>query len=127
MKQESENGLDARLDAALRALPDKPVASNFTARVLDAVGRAEVLEPARREFFLTGWLPRFAPAALALVAALLTYQVRTEARSVALARGLAAVSQVASLPGPDVLKDFETVRHLSRAPAADVELLALMQ
>ena len=35
--------------------------------------------------------------------------------------------QVASLPSPDVLKDFDAVRCLAVKPGADRELLALLQ
>ena len=128
MKNERTNNLDARLDAALRALPDKPVASNFTARVLQAVERNDGARPARGNYFsLFNWLPRTAVATLAVMFALLTYEVRTQARSTELAHSLAAFSQVAAMPSPDVLKDFETVRLLNPKPGADRELLALLQ
>ncbi|MFM2295209.1 MAG: hypothetical protein RLZZ350_1622 [Verrucomicrobiota bacterium] len=117
---------DKQLDRVLRALPDRPVASNFTARVLQSVALEARPAPARRSWF-TAWLPRFAPVALALVAALCTYAARTNARSAELARSVAAVTQVASLPSPEVLKDFDAVRCLNTQPAADRELLALLQ
>ncbi len=128
MKNNSTDNLDARLDAVLRALPDNPVASNFTARVLQAVERNDGARPARGNYFtLFNWLPRTAVATLAVTFALLTYEVRTEARSSQLAHSLTAISQVAALPSPDVLKDFETVRLLNPKPGADRELLALLQ
>ena len=128
MKENRNLTSDERLDALLRALPDKPVASNFTARVLQAVERQErhrvwwrILVP---DF---NWLPRVAVASLALVVGVLTYQVRAEAQRAQFARSLSAVSQVAALPGPDALKDFEAIRHLSQTPPADTELLALLR
>ncbi|MCX6895644.1 MAG: hypothetical protein NTZ16_09145 [Verrucomicrobia bacterium] len=96
MNNKPDHQLDARLDALLRALPDKPVASNFTARVLQQVGRETAARPARGSFtwLRLHWLPRLA---------------------------------VASLPSPDMLKDFEAIRRLSQTPPADRELLALLQ
>lgn len=129
MNDNRDNPWDARLDALLRALPDKPVASNFTARVLQAVERENTARPGRRwrgEFRLH-WLPRLAVTALALASCVFTYEVRTETRREQFARSVAAVTQVSSLPSPDMLKDFEAIRRLSPTPPADRELLALLQ
>ena len=118
---------EAALTAALAKLPDKPVASNFTSCVLQEIEREEA-KPARGIFPLRfNWLPRVAAASLAVTFAVLTYQVRTQARSTELAHSLAAVSQVAALPSAEVLKDFETVRLINAKPGADRELLALLQ
>lgn len=129
MNDNRDNPLDARLDALLRALPDKPVASNFTARVLQEVERGNAVRPARGSVFSLKfrWLPRLAVASLALTSCVLTYQVRTQTARTQFARSVAAVTQVASLPSPDALKDFEAIRRLSQTPPADRELLALLQ
>jgi hypothetical protein len=129
MKNQPHNQPDARLDALLRALPDKPVASNFTARVLQQVERENAARPAGGSFawFRLHWLPRLAVASLALASCVLTYQVRTEAHRTQFARSVAAITQVSSLPSPDTLKDFEAIRRLSQTPPADRELLALLQ
>jgi hypothetical protein len=34
---------------------------------------------------------------------------------------------VAAVPGPDALRDFDAIRALDTSPAADEELLRLMQ
>ena len=129
MNNNRDTQLDARLDALLRALPDKPVATNFTARVLQEAERANAIRPARADtFFLKfRWLPRLAVASLALASCVLTYEVRTEAHRTQFARSVAAVTQVSSLPSPEALKDFEAIRRLSQTPPADRELLALLQ
>ena len=129
MNDNHDNQLDARLDALLRALPDRPVASNFTARVLQEVSHANAMRPVREgSFFLKfRWLPRLAVASLALASCVLTYQVRTQATRTQFARSIAAVTQVASLPSAEALKDFEAIRRLSQTPPADRELLALLQ
>ena len=132
MNNKPDHQLDARLDALLRALPDKPVASNFTARVLQQVERANAPGPARRArgsftWLRLHWLPRLAIGSLALASCVFTYEVRTETHRAQFARSVAAVTHVASLPSPDMLKDFEAIRRLSQTPPADRELLALLQ
>ena len=121
--------MDARLDALLRRLPDKPVASNFTARVLQGVERENTLrmEISPRPFFRRGlyWLPRLAVASVALTLGIFSYQHQAHNRRVQLARSVAVVSQVASLPSADELRDFDAIRRLSQP--ADKELLALLR
>jgi len=129
MKPKPDPRLDARLDALLRALPDKPVASNFTARVLQEAERVNAVRPARWSMAALRiyWLPRVAVIALALSSCLVTYNLRSEAHRTQFARSVAAVTQVASLPSPAMLQDFEVIRRLNQSPAADTELLALLQ
>lgn len=129
MNDNRDKQLDARLDALLRALPDKPVASNFTARVLQQVAHETAARPASglERFLQFRWLPRVAVASLALASCLATYQFRTQTARTQFAQSVAAVTQVASLPSPETLKDFEAIRRLSQTPPADRELLALLQ
>ncbi len=129
MNDNRDKPLDARLDALLRALPDKPVASNFTARVLQQVARETAARPASGfgRFLQFRWLPRVAVASLALASCLATYHFRTQTARTQFARSIAAVTQVASLPSPETLKDFEAIRRLSQTPPADRELLALLR
>lgn len=131
MNENKDQRLDERLDALLRGLPDKPVASNFTARVLQSVDRhaadqSRERQP-RRLWPLFHWLPRFAVPALALGIGLLVFQRHQVVARAQMAESVAAFSQVTSLPGPEVLKDFEVVRRLSQTPPADEELLALLR
>jgi hypothetical protein len=44
-----------------------------------------------------------------------------------LAKSVAAISEVSSLPGPEILKDFDAIRQLTPTPPPDTELLALLQ
>ena len=124
---------EAELNEALAKLADAPVPSNFTARVVQAVGREEAAQArqARRRFpFAAGilkWLPRMAVAAVALFAGLFSYHRYETARRMALLKPVALVSEVSSLPSPEILKDFDAIRALSQAPAPDDELLASMQ
>ena len=123
---------EQRLNAALGALPDVPVANNFTALVLRAVEREATSALRSRP----GWswrrlLPRaaFAVTGVLCVAAVAGLGFRHHERIVArrMAQSVAAVSEVSSLPDPSVLEDFEAIRQLNSAPRPDVELLALLQ
>jgi hypothetical protein len=122
---------DLRLNRALGRLPDVPVPSNFTARVLAAVERDDAV--ARRERPSgTSWawrslLPRLAFAAVVLGLGLFAYRESRAAKRLELAQSVAAVADVRSLPGPEILQDFEAIRHLNPAPAPDAELLALLK
>ena len=127
MNNEPDNQIDQRLDALLLALPDRPVASNFTARVLQAVERGEKQPRKLSGQLLRFWLPRAAVAVLALGLGMFGYLQYDHHARAKLAKSVAAVSQVSSLPRPDVLQDFEVVLRLSRTPPADEELLALLQ
>jgi hypothetical protein len=131
MQDERNKNLDGQLDALLRALPDRPVPSNFTARVLQAVDReaSRPAAPAWWEPFLhpLQFLPRVAMTALALALGVFGYAHYAQVERRAYARSVEAVTQVASLPSPDALKDFDAIRHLNATPAADHDLLALLQ
>jgi anti-sigma factor RsiW len=121
---------EAGLNAGLSRLPDAPVPSNFTARVLQAVERESVA--ARRERLQVTqiwWWRHVVPraAAVLIVAAVgwfgfQHYQADQRERLVV---GLAVVATVESLPSTEALQDFEAIRRLSLTPAGDEELLAL--
>jgi anti-sigma factor RsiW len=123
---------DAALSEALARLPDAPVATNFTARVLAAVEQADVRRKPMTSRW-AGWLawPRWVPkaafAALVLGAGLFSYRQVMAARRAEMAWSVAAVSGVSSLPSPDVLTNFDVICSLDPAPAPDLELLALFR
>src|SRR5271154_386109 len=95
----------------LSRLPDAPVASNFTARVMQAVDLEESRR-ARRWNFILNWrafLARAAVAAVAVVFAGLTLQHHElNAHRSALARNVALVAEAHPLPSMDGLKKFDT-------------------
>jgi hypothetical protein len=116
------------LNAALGKLPDAPVPSNFTARVLQAVER-ETAGASRG--FASNWswhslLPRAAVAAVVIGLGLISFQRYEAAKRAEMVRSIVAVADVQSLPSPAVLKDFDAIQ-LSSAAAADPELIKLMQ
>jgi anti-sigma factor RsiW len=130
---QAEWDTDAALNETLAALPNAPVASNFTARVVQAAQREAFgaqSRPLRSPWPANWWLrfvPRIALAAVVLGAVLASYNHTQSARRAEWARSLATVSQVASLPSPEVLKDFDAIAALSSTPPADEELLKVMQ
>jgi len=126
---------ESALNRLMEQLPEVPVASNFTARVLQAVQR-ESVTPARRESLLhrlKQWFWRPAPrvAWALLVAGLLGFgyhQHQTNVRRGEMAKGLSVLAHVATLSDPTVLQDFEAIQRLAQsAPGDDDELYALLQ
>jgi anti-sigma factor RsiW len=123
--------LDTGLTEALGKMPDVPVASNFTARVLEAVERdAKAEERAQKSQWniwrrLPRWLPRVASATVVVTAGLLAYLHNNSVE----ARQRAAVQRVAGipLPNPEILTNFEAIRMVSATPAPDEQLLALFK
>jgi len=124
----ADGELESRLNAALDKLPDAPVPSNFTARVLEAVAREEaaVRRPAanRSRSFWRSLLPKAAVAAVIFSAGLLTYHEHSVAKRAELVRGVKIVANGLSVPTPEVLQDFDTIRKVT---GPDPELIALMK
>jgi anti-sigma factor RsiW len=120
---------DAALGEVLDRLPQAPVPSNFTTRVLQAVER-ETVERERAPRWNWSWrvlLPRaavvVAVAGLGLFASQ-RYEVAQRAR---LARNVVAVLGAQPPPNPQDLADFEAIRRLNKMPPPDEELLALLK
>lgn len=126
---EAETGLSA----ALEHLPDIPVASNFTARVLQTVEREEAAaehRPAGRLWagaWWRRWAPRVTMAALLVTTGGISYRHFEAAHRAEVASSVATISDVSSLPSPEILKDFEAIQALTQTPPADEDLLALLR
>lgn len=126
---EAEGGLNE----ALSRLPDAPVASNFTARVLQAVERESLAEerraPQSRGFWpwRLHWLPRLAFVAVALGTALISREQIVSTRRARVGQSVTIVADVSSLPSPEILKDFDAINALSETPAPDMALLAALK
>jgi hypothetical protein len=114
----------------LSRLPDQPVASNFTARVMQAVALEEA-NAARSRFRNPVWLlrifaPRAAVAAVALGLAIVIYQRHEFDQRMELAQNVALVAQAQPLPSVEALKNFDAIQRMGQAtPHADEELIAL--
>lgn len=123
---------EARLNAALGQLPDVPVPSNFTARVLQAAQQDVMAELRGREgnwwsWLRQRWLPRTAFAAIVVGAGLVSYHQVQGVYRKKLAESVAVVSAVPSLPSPEILKDFDAIRVLEPKTVPDEQLLAVLQ
>lgn len=120
---------EARLTAALMKLPDAPVPSNFTARVLEAIELNENRE-AQTNVWRWNWRalwPRLTVATAVLIVAGVSIQrYEANARRTDLAKNLALVASAQS-PGVDALENLETIQQMSRSAQADGDLLAALQ
>jgi hypothetical protein len=109
-------------------LPDVPVASNFTARVLHAV-ELEELGQSRWRFFHGQWrffLPRAAAAATVVgFAAVMFQQHELSAQRQELAEHAAFVAESQPMPSVDALKNFDPIQRMSQTARPDDELLSL--
>jgi anti-sigma factor RsiW len=123
---------ETELNDLMDRLPQAPVPSNFTARVLQAVDREEARASRHPKLGSWRWIPRWFPraafAAVLLSAGLVSFhQVRGAVRRAELARSVAAVSDVSSLPSPEILSNFDAIYALKPTPPPDEELLALLK
>ena len=115
------------LDRLLAALPDEPVATNFAARVLDEIRRAEpALDQAWWQRLLS---PQFRPiqiaaaATLAMVLGGVGYQSHLNQSRAEMAAAVAAIAEFT----PGFLADFEAIEAIAQADAIDEELWAALK
>jgi len=116
-----------QLRELLSRLPDAPVASNFTARVLQAI---EAEEMRRSRWGVAGWnwrifFPRITvTAAAAGIVAVALYQHDLSVRRQNFVR---SVVIIASQPRPSVeaLENFDVIQRMGQTARPDEELLAL--
>jgi len=123
---------EAGLNTALGGLPNVPIPSNFTARVLQAVEREAAAEQRRppsnwASWLRVRWLPRVALTATVVCVGVGSCLLMQDAHNKRLGEGVAVVSTVPSLPGPEILKDFDAIRASNPTSAADEQLLAVLQ
>jgi negative regulator of sigma E activity len=121
--------MESALTAALARLPQAPVPSNFTARVLQAVE----LEAARKHGWSWHWnwhvlVPRAAVATVVVVfAGLAIHHHEIDSQRAALVKSVALVTGGQPVPSPEALENFDVIRRMSQPQRADDELLALLQ
>jgi hypothetical protein len=117
----------SELRELLSRLPDAPVASNFTARVMQTIESDEARRAWSRSWNWHSLFPRIAFAMLAIgFAGLTLHRYELDARRDALAKNVALVAAAQPMPSVDALKNFDAIQRMSQ-PHADEELLALMQ
>ena len=128
LRTQPELEFEARLTEALAKIPDAPVPSNFTARVLDAI-EFEEKQAARARGWTWNWRllwPRVAVAAAVLIFAGVSIQQHEAAsHRIELAKNIALVATAQPLPSADALNNFDAIQRMSQH--ADDQLLALMQ
>jgi hypothetical protein len=120
------------LNRGLRALPDAPVASNFTALVLQAAereGRVAVREPwgRRLQHWLARPLIRLSWAVLVLLGLCAAYYQHLSTTQQNVSKGLAVVANVTSLTDEALLSDFDAIHRLGESSRSqDDELYAAL-
>jgi anti-sigma factor RsiW len=124
------------LTRLLNRLPDAPLASNFTAQVLQAVEREPQQRHRSQGIFdwldLRGPARQFTAACAAVAIAILSFlqyrNIEREKMAVAVARVASSVgraSDIAELPPIPMFEDFDAIIRLPvNRPQADEELLA---
>jgi hypothetical protein len=124
---------EAALNQLLDRLPAVPsVASNFTAQVMQAVAR-EARRPVRASvwplsWFRYGWPRRIAAACLVLGACWLGWHEYRLSMRTEMARQIADVAEAIQASDLELIANYDPIRRLSDpSPAADVQLIALMQ
>lgn len=121
---------DVRLTDALSRLPEVPVPSNFTARVMNAIDLAEAAEARKAGRFQWRILwPRLVGAtALFLLAGVLTlHQFGTSHHPVSLAKNMVQVASAPAQPSVEALENWDAIQVMSHPASADGELLAALQ
>lgn len=130
LRGQPEAELEARLTQALAKLPDAPVPSNFTARVLDAI-ELEEMQAARSRDWTLNWRalwPRVAVAAAVLVFAGVSIQrYELNARRVTLAKNVAVVAAAEPPPSLEALENLDAIERMGQSAHADGDLLAALQ
>ena len=118
------------LDHLLATLPDTPVATNFTARVLDEIRRAEAAQPALGQAWWQRLLsPQFRPiqiaaaATLAMVLGGIGYQSHLNQSRAEMAAAVASIVEFT----PGFLADFDAIEAIAQADAIDEELWAALK
>lgn len=130
LRAQPELELEARLTDALAKIPDAPVASNFTARLLDAI-ELEEKQAARSHGWHWSWrslFPRVAVAAAVLIFAGVSIQrYETNSQRFALAKDVALVAGAQPPPSMDALENLDAIQRMSQSAHADGQLLADLQ
>ena len=118
------------LDQLLAALPDTPVATNFTARVLDKVCSVEAGQPVLGQAWWQRLLaPQFRPvqiaaaATLAMVIGGVGYQSHLNQSRAEMAAAIVSIAEFT----PVFLADIEAIEAVAQADVIDEELWAALK
>lgn len=121
---QNEQGQVRRL---LARLPDAPLPSNFTARVLEAVDR-EGRRPSGAPVWRWNWrffFPRAVGiAGITVMAAVVFHQHELSVQRLQMARSAVLVASQ-TVPSVDALKNFAAIQRMGETARPDEDLLAL--
>jgi negative regulator of sigma E activity len=126
LRTRPEQAEEARLTEALAKLPEAPVASNFTARVMDAIEREEQAAARARHHWSWRFLfPRVAVSAAVLLFAGISIQryESNTAHQKEMVRAVKIVAQNKAMPSADALENMEVIQRISQSAHADGDLL----
>ena len=130
-EQQADAEADAVLSRALAKLPNAPVPSNFTARVLQAIEyESQSSERTNTKTVVPWWrvlVPRFAVATVVVGVGIVIYQHNQNIKQAELAvtaKELVTVAATAPQADLTVFEDFEAIRRMGQA---DEGLLALSE
>ena len=131
----AEWAADAALSAALARLPEKPVPSNLTARVLAEIGRENLATAGARKtkanwFGLGswGWVARTAVVVVLLGLSVVGYRHQQhQVAQVKAVQNIATAAVATPLPSPEALQNFDAIFLLPEMAGADTELIALLK
>lgn len=117
------------LSRAVQSLPNVPLSSNFTARVLETIdleeAREERMRRARPDWLRAFW-PRVAGGMMALALALFGWHEWRVSKQTRFAQEVAFVSaESGKLPSAEILRDFDAIEQWRSA--SDDELLMALQ
>jgi hypothetical protein len=127
MNNKPLDNTEGQLHRLLSHLPDAPVASNFTARVMQAI---ELEDMRRSRWYFLSWswrvfIPRaIGPALVFGLAVIAFHQHEVSAQRRELANSVALVA-TQPMPSLDALKNFDAIQRMSQTAHPDNELLAL--
>lgn len=129
-----ERDEELALTQLLSRLPDAPVSSNFSVRVMRAIDLAD-RQPGRNPSAgnsLRRWFARLSWATAALALAGLSWVHYQGWQRAETARSVKFISEVAAVPSVEILRDFDAVQSLGNMPPAmdvqgDTELLTALQ
>lgn len=127
MNNEPFQNEQRQLRRLLARLPDAPVPSNFTARVMEAVDREQML-PSGWPLFNWNWRIIFPRAAIgagtAVLAAVAFHHHELSAERIQMARNVVLVASQ-PVPSVDALKNFDAIERMGETARPDDDLLAL--
>jgi hypothetical protein len=128
---------DMALTRLLDKLPDAPLASNFSSRVMQTIGLEEQrTSPTPHRFrpqaWARNWFIRLGFGSTVALILVLGWNQTVQQERKQIAESVVTVSEVASVPSVEVLVDFEAIQSLGAVPPdedveADLTLLAALE